>query len=387
MARAVADHPGRLGCFAALPLPQVDASLAEIGYALDVLRTDGIGLLSSYDGLAPRRSAICAGARRAQSAPGHALHPSDGSRMLHRLVPGVGPGGALEAPTDTARTVESLLVTGTLSRLTGIRIIVGAGGGTLPFVGDPLISAATQAGKSAAEADKAYFTTDALKAALARLYLDTAGMTNLADWGGADRVHERQPAIVRQRLAVQFRQRLSGAAARDGTTLRYDRFGVAGHRIRQCAAPVSGAVQARQGLRAAPVSPARCLFRVCRGLRAAAPYVRLPAAGSAPAKELDELPVEGRNVIRLAAGDEVLIHDHLFIHRFGPGIVQVRLERGPGREPMTLCGAGLDHGPGPMADRADRLAASKNDFTNATALGSMRRLSGFMTPPGSSKAS
>jgi predicted TIM-barrel fold metal-dependent hydrolase len=181
MARAVADHPGRLGCFAALPLPQVDASLAEIGYALDVLRTDGIGLLSSYDGLYlgdPRFAPVLDELNRRQATL--YIHPM-APGCCTGLVPGVGP-GALEAPTDTARTVESLLVTGTLSRLTGIRIIVGAGGGTLPFVGDRLISAATQAGKSAAEADKAYFTTDALKAALARLYLDTAGMTNLADW-------------------------------------------------------------------------------------------------------------------------------------------------------------------------------------------------------------
>jgi predicted TIM-barrel fold metal-dependent hydrolase len=47
-AQLAADHKGRFGLFARLPLPHVDAALKEIEYALDTLRADGVALLSCY---------------------------------------------------------------------------------------------------------------------------------------------------------------------------------------------------------------------------------------------------------------------------------------------------------------------------------------------------
>ena len=45
------NHAPRLGALAVLPLPDVDAALAEIAHALDVLDLDGVGLLSNYRGV------------------------------------------------------------------------------------------------------------------------------------------------------------------------------------------------------------------------------------------------------------------------------------------------------------------------------------------------
>src|SRR5712691_9481066 len=47
-AKLVQDHPNRFGFFAAMPLPDVDATLKEIGYASDTLKADGVGLFTSY---------------------------------------------------------------------------------------------------------------------------------------------------------------------------------------------------------------------------------------------------------------------------------------------------------------------------------------------------
>src|SRR5689334_5829069 len=48
LAEVVRDHPTRFGALAALPIPDIDASLEELAYALDVLKLDGVGALTSF---------------------------------------------------------------------------------------------------------------------------------------------------------------------------------------------------------------------------------------------------------------------------------------------------------------------------------------------------
>jgi 6-methylsalicylate decarboxylase len=50
-AALVACDPQRWGAFASLPLPDVEAAVEELGHALDVLRLDGVALLSNVDGV------------------------------------------------------------------------------------------------------------------------------------------------------------------------------------------------------------------------------------------------------------------------------------------------------------------------------------------------
>jgi predicted TIM-barrel fold metal-dependent hydrolase len=140
-ARMADEHPGRFGFFASLPLPDLDASLREIEYALDTLHADGIGLLTSYGdrwlgdpAFAPVMDALD---RRGAVVY---VHPTVAD-CCRNLLPGVAD-WVLEYPVDTTRSIASLLFSGTLTRCRDIRFIFAHAGGILPLVEQHLVRAA-----------------------------------------------------------------------------------------------------------------------------------------------------------------------------------------------------------------------------------------------------
>jgi predicted TIM-barrel fold metal-dependent hydrolase len=177
MARLTQDHPGRFGHFAGIALPMVQASVAEVGYALDALKADGVGLLSSYDGkylgdpsFTPVFEEL--NARRAVVY----VHPAVPG-CCASLVPDL-TATAVEAPTDTTRTIESLLLSGVFARFSAIRFIFAHGGGSLPFLADRILSSI---GPNLL-AGKDYLSAYNARAALSRLYFDSASVANAPAW-------------------------------------------------------------------------------------------------------------------------------------------------------------------------------------------------------------
>ena len=134
-ARMRADHPGRFGSFASLPLPDIDASLREIAYAFDELRAEGICLLTNYAGTYLGDAAFDPVFEELDRR--HAVvfvHPTEGPcACLNGLPP-----ASLEFPFDTTRAIANLLFTGTLARYRNIRFIFSHAGGAIPFLADRL---------------------------------------------------------------------------------------------------------------------------------------------------------------------------------------------------------------------------------------------------------
>jgi predicted TIM-barrel fold metal-dependent hydrolase len=130
-ARMKADHPGRYGQFAVLPLPDVEGSLREIEYAFDVLKADGVGLLSSYDdkwlgdkSFAPVWAELN---RRKAVVYTHATAPNC---CAWNFQPGILP-TFVELGSDLARAMVSLIHGGTAKATPDVRYIWSHGGGSI----------------------------------------------------------------------------------------------------------------------------------------------------------------------------------------------------------------------------------------------------------------
>ena len=129
------DHPTRFGLFAAMPLPDVDATLKEIAYAYDTLKADGVGLMTSYGDTwlgNPAYRPVMEELNR-RKAVVH-VHPTAANccRNLD-YAPGVAP-GSMEYGTDTTRAIMGVTFSGDAARFPDIRFIWSHAGGTAPFL-------------------------------------------------------------------------------------------------------------------------------------------------------------------------------------------------------------------------------------------------------------
>jgi len=133
--RAVVDHPGRFGLLASLPLPDVDATIAEIAYCCDRLAVDGFVLPTNVGGTYasdPSFAPVFAELDRRRARV--LLHPTSPpcweQTSLGRPRP------MLEFFFDTTRSVVDLVLNGTIARHTDIEFIIPHAGATLPMIVD-----------------------------------------------------------------------------------------------------------------------------------------------------------------------------------------------------------------------------------------------------------
>jgi predicted TIM-barrel fold metal-dependent hydrolase len=138
-AQMMRDFPGRFGMFAAIPVPDTEGSLKEIAYALDVLKLDGIGVLTSYKGKLlgdPAFDAVFDEINRRKAAV--FVHPT--MSCCGNVFPGVS-GPTIEFPVDSGRAIASLLLRGTFARCPDIKFFFSHGGGILPSIVQRVVGA------------------------------------------------------------------------------------------------------------------------------------------------------------------------------------------------------------------------------------------------------
>ncbi len=158
------DHPGRFGIFAMLPMPDVNATLAEIAYAYDTLKAEGIGLFTSYGDKYlgdPAFDAVFAELNRRNAIV--FVHPVVGP-CCGSVLP-ILPAAQIEYGTDTTRAIAQYVFTSCTQRYPNVRMIWSHAGGTMPYLVERFINTGAESMKAKtpngflAEAVKMYYDT------------------------------------------------------------------------------------------------------------------------------------------------------------------------------------------------------------------------------------
>jgi predicted TIM-barrel fold metal-dependent hydrolase len=176
-AEAVAAYPNRFGFYATLPLPDVEASLAEIEYALDVLHADGVKFYSNSNGVYlgdPKLEPIFTELGRRNAVV--TVHPVRSKAVPDNVLPGV-PYPLFEFQFDTTRAVANMIFNGTLRRNPGIKFVCPHMGALFPLLGGRMEGIAKLMVHYATAPEG--FEPPDVKGELGSLYYDTAGGFNL----------------------------------------------------------------------------------------------------------------------------------------------------------------------------------------------------------------
>ena len=207
-AELVQGRPDRFGGFACLPLPDVDASLEELSYSLDVLKLDGFVLFTNSNGvylgdhslepvfeeLERRKTVVYVHPNPSPDAVAHSLGLPD---------------NLLDFPADTNRAVAQMHYTNRFARTPNVKYIFSHAGGSIPYL----------AARFAIIDEMGFIAGGEQRGAAAdmfrRIYWDTALAASdpvlrmLRDVAGFDQVlYGTDFPYLRRDLAVASRQRI-----------------------------------------------------------------------------------------------------------------------------------------------------------------------------------
>src|SRR3981189_1963415 len=133
LADIVSRHPNRFGALATLPGQDADGAVAEIIYALDTLKMEGVSTSTSISDVYLGESQFDPWFeelnRRGATLFVHPTFTKASQTLLIGLNPSV-----LEFMFDSTRMIANMVATGAKTRFSNIKIISTHGGGTIPYL-------------------------------------------------------------------------------------------------------------------------------------------------------------------------------------------------------------------------------------------------------------
>lgn len=132
-----AKYPDKFGFWASLPLPDVQGSLEEIDYAIDILGADGVVVLTNVSGVYLGDDAMSVVFKALNKRKAKVfIHPTepccqhDGRPQPASPLPQY-PAPMMEYLFDTARAITNLFLSGTVASCPHVTFIVSHAGGAL----------------------------------------------------------------------------------------------------------------------------------------------------------------------------------------------------------------------------------------------------------------
>ena len=169
-----ARYPGRFGAYAVVPANDVQATIEEMTYALDVLKLDGVCTSTNIDGIYmgdPQFDPWFAEMDRRRSVL--FIHPSS-----PKLYPDMGVHVSIvEFMADATRAVMNLVYSGARKRFPNISIIATHGGATIPYLAQRLAWLETQYGPGPG---REKLSAEEVMQALSSFYYDLTAATSPA---------------------------------------------------------------------------------------------------------------------------------------------------------------------------------------------------------------
>lgn len=169
VARIVARYPDRFGFAGLVPLPDIEGTLEETAYVLDVLGASGVKVATNMGGIYlgdPLFDPVMEDWNRRKAMV--IVHPCRARKRPENVITGT-VAAIYEYPADTTRTVLNMIANRIMTRFPDIRWIIPHCGSFLPY----MLQRFT--GVSGILASMGMMETVDVKAEFEKLYFDIAG--------------------------------------------------------------------------------------------------------------------------------------------------------------------------------------------------------------------